>query len=123
MNRKSQIISEKLIPGHCTQFIVGEEPNERLKIHTGEFTIKNDSESYQLVGEIYFNWIPHLGVRFKGEVVTASRMELRLLEDFEILVKDIVCGKATLLDIEFTDEKKACGGCAKRARHYSRAGR
>lgn len=53
-------------------------PNDQISIHKGEFVIKDGEKEYRVNGELYFDWLPSLCVRFKGKV------ELELSEIYNL---------------------------------------
>lgn len=56
-----------------TPLIKFEKPNEKFIIHDGDFELRNSkSEILKVNGKIYFKWFPHIGPKFKGEILNGE---------------------------------------------------
>jgi hypothetical protein len=86
-----------------------ENPNDIIQIYTGDFTLKNQGETYKINGEIYFKWFPDMGVKFTGSFVDNPNPKLNWLEQCEILIDNRVTGKIYVTGIDHTD-KPTCSG-------------
>ena len=45
-----------------------EHPNKSITIHEGEFLLKWKEKEINIQGEIYFDWLPSLAIKFVGEI-------------------------------------------------------
>jgi hypothetical protein len=76
----------KDIPESNTSPIVMEEPNQPIKIYSGDFVIKNEKREYHLNGEIVFKWFPDALVTFKAAFKEKNSISIQLMEIFDILI-------------------------------------
>lgn len=86
-----------------------DDPNEPIKIHSGDFSLAGQDQVYNLNGHIEFRWFPVMGVKFHGEFLGDAKPKVNLLEEYEIVVKNEVFGKVRILDLHDRD-KFTCGG-------------
>ncbi|PHN93373.1 hypothetical protein CSC80_10615 [Maribacter sp. 6B07] len=54
------------IPFGIENRVLMSEPNEPVLIHKGNFILQNNGDKVDVLGEIYFNWIPSMSIKFKG---------------------------------------------------------
>lgn len=98
-------------PEMITHPITMDEPNQIIKIYTGDFMIIHNGKSMLINGEIYFDWVPNIRVMFKGKVVKSQVNVMSLINGFgesELILNDLAfskcqissttLGKATLLE-------------------------
>ncbi|WP_316776580.1 hypothetical protein [Pedobacter antarcticus] len=99
----------KDIPLRSLSPVSMEDPNETIKIYTGDFALRNQGETYNINGEIHFKWFPDMGVKFKGSFVDNANPGLKWLEQYEILIDNRVTGKIYVTGIDLTG-KPTCSG-------------
>jgi len=93
--------------------VLMDDPNELIKIYSGDFTIKAQEKNYNLKGEILFKWFPYMSVKFKGSFTEDLNPRLILLDEYEIEIEKKVIGKITITSIHLND-KPTCAGEGKR---------
>lgn len=80
-------IQTAVIPEYIMEY-----PNERIVFYEGEFMIKGSSHGdIKLIGEIYFNWSPLFGPRFKGEIIEGV-LPVNSLTNLEFIINNQTIG-------------------------------
>lgn len=78
-----------------TPLIKIEQPNEKFTIYEGIFELKNSkSDVITVNGKIYFKWFPHIGPKYKGEILNGENS----ISFFSEEKLQIVINENTILD-------------------------
>ncbi|WP_316789648.1 hypothetical protein [Pedobacter frigoris] len=80
-----------------------ENPNEPIKIYSGNFGLRSGDKAYDLKGEIFFKWFPDMGVKFKGSFFNDLNPHLKLLEKCEVLIENSVVGHVQITSLHIND--------------------
>lgn len=69
-----------------------EKPNEKFIIYKGKFILKNSNSEIETInGEIYYKWFPHIGPKFKGEILNEKQLNSFFREEkLELLIDENV---------------------------------
>lgn len=98
----------KDIPLRHVSPVAMENPNEPIKIYTGDFKLRSGDKTYDLKGEIFFKWFPDMGVKLKGSFLVEMNPRLELLEKCEVLIENSVAGQVQISTLHINDSS-TCG--------------
>lgn len=100
MDKKFRAILDKT-PPIIDPLIKMNSPNESIKIHEGRYTIRSESNIYELNGLIEFRWLPSIRVVFKGEISSNNSLKdgLSLIQEkpLSIFIDDNEIGKGIII--------------------------
>ena len=86
----------KNVPYGITSNISMTEPNQKIIIYEGIFSLSLDNQVVEIEGEVWFDWFPHINTRFKG--VTKTLQDLMGFTDandkYDLIIDGLTFGKA-----------------------------
>ncbi|UIR56956.1 hypothetical protein LZQ00_03860 [Sphingobacterium sp. SRCM116780] len=85
-------------PERCILPVSMNEPNERINIYSGNFTISANQKEYPLTGTLSFRWFPFISVEFKGSYASKERPDFKT-DEYELLIDDINYGIVKLSNV------------------------
>lgn len=83
------------------------EPNLPVKIYEGNYIIKNDETEISIVGQIQYDWFPHSGANFSGEILDKSAdmyKSVYKLNTFKIIIDGLEFGEGFITKTNYTDK-------------------
>lgn len=101
MNNENEELNRNL-PLGISPTISMNEPNQRVDIHEGIFSLLLDQVAIEVEGNVWFNWLPHINTRFNG-VIKLQQNDLRIFSKEEdrisLVINGLIFGEAYITNI------------------------
>ncbi len=98
------------IPDRSKAPVLMENPNDQIKIYSGDFTLQGVDKVYSVSGEIYFTWFPDMGVKFKCSFINKPNVNFDLTGEYTLLIEKKEFGKVSLTDFNLSNKSTCSGG-------------
>jgi len=82
------------------------EPNKIIEIYEGDYEIGHDEKTISLYGKIQFNWFPHTGTTFLGEVRSDNNNVDNLFQEedrLKLRIDGLDFGDCAITSITYSD--------------------
>ena len=111
MNKKLEELYRD-IPLGISPTIIMNEPNQKVSIYDGIFSLTLDNEIIEIEGEIWFDWFPHIDTKFRG--IVKSRMTdiigiSKANDRFDLIINGLAFGKAYITSTSLATQIEISG--------------
>lgn len=102
----------KNIPFGISSAIPMNEPNQKIMIYSGSFSLILDKDSIGLEGEVWFDWFPHIDTKYKGIIKSSTRDLIGLLnanDKYDLIINGLTFGESYITNHTFGNKAEISG--------------
>lgn len=91
------------IPFGIENDVLMSEPNETILIHKGSFVLLYNEVKIEVLGEIFYSWIPSIQIKFEGLTSTSIFKNIQIMDDHiypKLFIDDHLIGEVIITNTE-----------------------